>query len=102
LTFQFEKEIKEHEDKLTDDDRDPLNKAIEKVREAAKGDDHESIKSVIDELEQARMAFGKMVYEKTESAPAAEDAAAEESSGDAAEAAGEDDAIDAEFEVKDS
>ncbi|MDP6556180.1 MAG: molecular chaperone DnaK [Pirellulaceae bacterium] len=101
LTFQFEKEIKEHEDKLTDDDREPLNKAIEKVREAAKGEDHGPIKSAIDELEQARMAFGKMIYEKGGAAPGAEDPA-EDTSGDTEAAAGEDDAIDAEFEVKDS
>jgi molecular chaperone DnaK len=99
LTFQFEKEIKEHEDKLTDEDRDPLNQAIEKVREAAKGDDHEPIKSAIDELEQARTAFGKMIYEKSDAAPDAEDAT-DDASDDAG--AGEDDAIDAEFEVKDS
>ncbi|MDP6721283.1 MAG: hypothetical protein QGF59_21625, partial [Pirellulaceae bacterium] len=62
---------------------------------------HGPIKSAIDELEQARMAFGKMIYEKGGAAPGAEDPA-EDTSGDTEAAAGEDDAIDAEFEVKDS
>ncbi len=99
LTYQFEKEIKEHEDKLSDEDREPLNKAIEKLREAAKGEDLAAIKSAKDELEQARMAFGKMVYEKTEGAPGADGS---DGDGGGEASASEDDAIDAEFEVKDS
>lgn len=42
-----------------------------------------------------------MIYEKGDAAPGTEDAA-EDTSADAEAAAGEDDAIDAEFEVKDS
>ena len=44
------------------------------------------------------MAFGKMIYEKTQAAPGAEASGEEPSGGGASE----DDAIDAEFEVKDS
>jgi len=98
-SYQVEKEMKEHEDKLTDADREPLNKAVEKVREAAKGDDVAAIKSAISELEQARMAFGKMIYEKS---GAAQTSQAGPEAGDGSDSAPADDAIDAEFEVKDS
>jgi molecular chaperone DnaK len=77
-----------------------MNAAIEKVKKAAEGDDLAEIKAASDELEAASQAFSKVLYEKTD--------AAGEAGADAAGAAGataggndDDDAIDAEFEVKD-
>jgi molecular chaperone DnaK len=94
----MEKLIKEHEDKLQDSDKEPLNKAIEKAREAAKGDDVQSIKSAIEELEQASHALSKTLYE---SSPGEATAAPGGDAGDNGDDAPvEDDAIDAEFEVK--
>jgi len=95
MCFQLEKLIKENESKLSDADKDAVNKAIEKTREAAKGDDLEKITSAIGELEQASHALSKSLYEKAE--PQQPDAAAPSGDG---ESAGDDDAIDAEFEVK--
>lgn len=95
--YQVEKEMKEHADKLSDTDREPLQKAVDKVRAAAKGTDVSAIKSAVGELEQARMAFGKMVYERSGG-----DAAGPKRDTGAAAAQGADDAIDAEFEVKDN
>ena len=69
---------------------------LEKLQQAITTEDTESIKSATAELEQAAQAFGKVLYEKAGAAGAAPDApeaAAESDSGD-------DDAIDAEFEVK--
>ena len=100
MCYQLEKLIKEQGDKLQDSDKAPLEQAIEKVREKSKEDDIDAIKSAVDELEQASHAFSKTIYEKTEAA-AGEGGGEEGSSGDATEA-GDDDAIDAEFEVKDA
>ena len=63
MCFQIEKLIKEHADKLRRRDKAPLEAAIEKTREAAKGDDVDAIKSAISELEQASHAFSKTLYE---------------------------------------
>jgi molecular chaperone DnaK len=95
MCYQLEKMMKEHADKLSDKDKAPLQKAIEKTRAAAKGDDAAAIKSAIEELEQASHAFSKAIYEKA-------GAAAASSPGNGADAGtrAEDDAIDAEFEVK--
>jgi molecular chaperone DnaK len=96
MCFQMEKLIKEHDEKLKDSDKEPLNKAIEKTREVAKGDDPAAIKSAIEELEQASHALSKTLYETQapgEASPAPETAA--EETGDT-----DDEAIDAEFEVK--
>jgi len=105
MCFQLEKLIKEHEDKLSDADKTAVNQAIEKTREAAKSDDVAKIKSAIEEMEQASHALSKTLYEAAGpppgTAPGAADTGPPPGGADAA-AAADDDAIDAEFEVKDS
>ena len=64
MCWQLEKLIKEHESKLNQADKDAVTRAIEKTREAAKGDDIERIKSAVHELEQASHALSKTLYEK--------------------------------------
>lgn len=94
LIYQLEKQMKENADKLTDSDREPLNKAIEKLRKASEGNDINDIRNGTSELEQAAQAFGKVLYEKASTAQAGGSNPAGGTS------AGDDDAIDAEFEVK--
>jgi molecular chaperone DnaK len=94
LCFQLEKLMKDHADKLSEADKDPLTRSIAKVREAAKGNDVQAIKSAVNDLEQAQQAFSKVLYERSQAAP---------TGGGAPEAAatgGDEDTIDAEFEVK--
>ncbi|MCA9207641.1 MAG: molecular chaperone DnaK, partial [Planctomycetales bacterium] len=95
LCYSVEKAMKEHEDKLTDADKEPLSKAIERVREKIKGEDKDAIKSAVNELEQANQAFSKMLYERAQSSGGDTD-------GGASAPKGDDDTIDAEFEVKES
>ncbi|MGB7347430.1 MAG: molecular chaperone DnaK [Pirellulaceae bacterium] len=97
---QLEKLMKDNDDKLTDDDKEPMNKAIEKVNAALEGSDVEAIKTATDELDSASQAFSKVLYEKTEAAGGADPATAG-AGGAAAAADSDDDAIDADFEVKD-
>jgi molecular chaperone DnaK len=91
--FQIEKQLKEHGDKLSANDKAPLEAAITKVREAAKGENVDSIKSATSELEAAFQAASKVLYEAASKASPASDAGAAGGKKD-------DDAIDAEFEVK--
>lgn len=100
MCYQLEKLIKENSDKLSDADKEPLEKAIEKVREAAKGEDAQAIKSAVNELEQASHAFSKVLYESQAAEQAAGGGEAADA-GQTAAGAADDDAIDAEFEVKD-
>jgi molecular chaperone DnaK len=94
LCFQTEKLIKEHEAKLSAADKAPLEAAIAKARETAKGEDVDAIQSAHDALEQAAQALSKVVYEAT--------AQRGGTAPEAATGAGKspDDTIDAEFEVK--
>ena len=95
MTYQCEKLMTDNADKLSDGDKEPMNKAIEKVKTAAAGTDLEAIKQATDELNSASQAFSKVLYERTEASGGGEAA------GDAKPAGSDDDAIDAEFEVKD-
>jgi molecular chaperone DnaK len=96
---QLEKLMTDNDDKLTDEDKEPMNKAIEKVNAALGTEEVESIKTATDELDAASQAFSKVLYEKTEAAGGAD--AAEGAAGAAAPADSDDDAVDADFEVKD-
>jgi len=101
MSFQLEKLIKENGEKIKPSDRDPLEAAIKRTREVAKGEDIEAIKSAISDLEQASHAMSKVLYESSARADAGAGAATGgAAAGDGASAA-EDEAIDAEFEVKD-
>jgi molecular chaperone DnaK len=102
LCFQTEKLIKENDEKLSGSDKAPIEAAIAKAREMAKGDDVDAIQSAHDALEQAAHALSKVLYEQQ----AAREQQAAQASGGAPEGAaagagkGPDDTIDAEFEVK--
>ena len=104
MCWQLEKLLKEHDAKLNQADKEAVTRAIEKTREAAKGDDVERIKSAVHELEQASHALSKTLYEKAGAAAGA--SAGPQPEADAGPqpgptpAGGDDDAIDAEFEVK--
>jgi molecular chaperone DnaK len=96
LCFQTEKLIKENDEKLSDADKAPLEAAIAKAREAAKGEDADAVQSAHDALEQASQALTKVLYE-SQADGAGGDAAGDEPAGATATS---DDTIDAEFEVK--
>ena len=100
MCWQLEKLVKEQDAKLATADKDAVNAAIAKTREAAKSDDVERIKAAVHELEQASHALSKTLYEKA-GAQAAPGAAPGADAADAGpKPAAGDDAIDAEFEVK--
>jgi molecular chaperone DnaK len=98
--YQLEKLIKQQGDKLKASDKQALEAAISKVREAAKGDDPARIKSAISELEAASHAMSEALYKSAAAAGATASAAASPDGAGAAAEAAEDEAIDAEFEVK--
>lgn len=99
MCYQLEKMIKENEDKLTDADKEPLRKAVEKTRTVAQGQDPQAIKAAVSDLEQASHAFSKTLYERAGAQTPPGSGASHDAPGETTTA---DDAIDAEFEVKDS
>ena len=96
MCFSVEKLIKEHGDKLSESDKAPLEAAIKRTREVAHGEDVSAIKSAVSDLEQASHALSKTLYQSQ----AAGASTAPPGADGGPKPAGEDDAIDAEFEVK--
>ena len=87
------KTVEEAGDKATDEEKEAINTAIAELEEALKDDDKESIEAKTTALTEASSALAQKMYA---------DAAAAEGAENAADAGGEDDAVDAEFEeVKD-
>ncbi|HEX5471803.1 MAG TPA: molecular chaperone DnaK, partial [Lacipirellulaceae bacterium] len=66
--YQLEKLIKQQGDKLKDTDKQALEAAIAKVREAAKQDDPAKIKNAISELEAASHAMSEALYKAASTA----------------------------------
>lgn len=96
MVYQSEKLMKDNADKLSDSDKEPMNKAIEKVKNASSGSDVNAIKQSADELDAALKAFSKVLYERADSGSSGAAAGTKPN----AAASSDDDAIDAEFEVK--
>ncbi len=85
----LEKAIKEQGEKLSDSDREPLQQAIKKARDAIATNDAAAIKAATMELDQSAQAFRSTLGAQSSPAQTGEP-----------EKPSEDDAIDAEFEVK--
>jgi molecular chaperone DnaK len=97
--YQIEKLLKEHADKLSDGDKRPIQAAVERVKQAASGDDVGAIRTALSELEQASHAMAQHLYRSQQ--PAGDGAGAQPAGdGQGGASKGKDDVIDAEFEVK--
>ncbi len=91
LVYQMEKLIEENAEKLSEDDLAPVKASVDKVKESAKGEDKDVINSAVADLEQTSQALSQVLYQASQTDPGSD-----ESSEDVKD----DDAIDAEFEVK--
>ena len=99
MAYQVEKMLKEQGEKVSPEDRSNIESAITNLRDALKGDDADAIRRSLENLEKSSHEVAKAMYEAAaqQAAPAPEAGAqqppAEPDKGD-------DDVIDAEFEVK--
>jgi molecular chaperone DnaK len=90
--FSLEKTLKENAEKISATDKAPIERAIEKVKEANKGTDVTAIKTATDELMRASEAMAQHLYANKGDAGAAPAGEQPKKGGD--------DVIDAEYEVK--
>jgi len=89
LSHKAEQDLKEHGDKISEEERADIEALIPQVRETAEGDDAEAINAKVAELTAAVMKMGEAIY--ANASPDDEDAPAAEASDD-------EDIVDAEFE----
>ncbi|NNE58971.1 MAG: molecular chaperone DnaK [Hellea sp.] len=91
LAHKAESDLKEHGDKIGDEEKTAIEELIPQVREAAEGDDAEAINTKVAELTAAVMKMGEAIY--ANASPEDDDAAAASSNDD-----DDEDIVDAEFE----
>jgi len=93
LVFQMEKKLTETGDKIGEADKQPLVRAMDRVKEAMKGSDVTALRSAISDLQAAAQAMSQFFSDA-----AANPTTGATPSGGAAKP--KDDVIDAEYEVK--
>ena len=100
LVFQVEKNIKEHGDKISPEDKAKIEADLKDLKEALEKNDAEAIKQKTQDLTQSSMKMGEAMYKDQQSteAPGAEQPQQENKSD---ENKNEDDVIDADYEEVD-
>ncbi len=100
LVFQVEKNIKEHGDKISPEDKSKIEADLKDLKEALEKNDAEVIKQKTQDLTQSSMKMGEAMYKDQQSteAPSAEQPQQENKSD---ENKNEDDVIDADYEEVD-
>ena len=93
LAHQTEKQVAEHGDKVSDEVKSEITDAIAALKAAAEGEDVAAINEKHQALMTAAMKLGEAIYAQQQEAAAHADAAAD--------AAGDDDVVDAEYEEVD-
>ncbi len=104
MIFQTENLLKEHGDKVPAEERSKVESEINNLKEVVKNDDGEAIRRAMESVTTASQTLGKIMYEQSAAAGAQPQAAPSDAGGPTAAEApkgGDDDVIDAAFEVKD-
>jgi molecular chaperone DnaK len=101
LAAQIDKDLAEHGDKVSPDDKKAVETSLAELKEAAKSDDVEKIKSATQAVMQAAMKLGEAIYGANKEA-AESGGTSDGPQGDASRSSGGDNVVDADFEeVKD-
>ena len=95
LVYQTEKFLTDNAEKIPSDGKDKVQAAIDKAKEALKGDDIAALRTAIEEIKTESADMGQAMYEQTaaEGATAADGGAADSNASDNG---GDDDVVDAE------
>ncbi|NVJ68980.1 MAG: molecular chaperone DnaK [Alphaproteobacteria bacterium] len=103
LVHSSEKNLEEHKDKVSDEDKSAIEAAVAELKTALEGEDVEAIKAKTEALAQASMKLGEQIYKASqEEAAHAGDESEVEAADKAAKAAEDgDDVVDVDFEEVD-
>jgi len=105
MVYQTEKMLREHGEKVDAGVRGEIEQAVNRLKDAQKSDDADTIQKAIDDVNQASHKLAEAIYKATGAPPGAAGAAGAAAGGaDASSPEGgakDDEVIDAEYEVKD-
>lgn len=76
--YSIEKLLKDNEDKVSEDTRDTVQKAVDEVKAALEGGDTEAVKKALDHLNEVGMKIGEEVYQAAEAQAAEEELPSQE------------------------
>ena len=97
LVFRTEKLLNENADSIGEEIKAPVVEAVDKLKEALKGEDNDAVKAAIDDLNTKAAAMGQAMYAaaqaKNENSQQASESESSDQSGDGAQ----DDVVDAEI-----
>ena len=100
LIYSTEKSLKEHGDKLSDEDRQPVEAALEAAKKALEGDDLTGLEAAVTKLQETSHKLAEAVYADVDKA-AGQQADGDGAQTDPTEAQDDGGAVDADFEVVD-
>ncbi len=99
--YRTEKTLKEHKDKIGEDDRKAVEAALEALKKAKDGEDPDHIEKAVETLHEASHKIAQILYEATKKeGKAAEAGGAPPPAEGKKKDGGDDDVVDAEFEKK--
>lgn len=76
--YSIEKLLKDSEDKVSEDTRSTVQKAIDEVKSSLEGDDTDAVKKALEHLNEVGMKIGEEVYKAAEAAAAEEELPSQE------------------------
>jgi len=102
LLHSTKQQLEEHKDKIPAELKDKIEAELKKVEEAVKTDDKAKIDAAIEQFAKVSQELGKTLYEQGGPVPGAGEPGPEAAAGAASggEKQGEEDVIDADYEVK--
>lgn len=102
LIFSTRKQLKEHEDKISEGSKKKIEDALNKLEEAHKQENMDEIEPAMEELNNVWAAASQEIYQAAEAQQGAEGGPSQNGAGESEGSADEgDDAVDADFEVVD-
>ncbi|VVB89015.1 Chaperone protein DnaK [uncultured archaeon] len=101
LIYTTEKTLKELGDKVSGEQREKAEKAVERLKEAMKSDDAASIRAAIEELTKEMHAISTILYQQTQQQQAQQQGQQEQAQQGSTEGAKDEKVTDAEYKVVD-
>ena len=101
LTFEVEKNLKEHGDKISAEDKSKIESDLKDLKEAVEKNELETIKQKTQELTQSSMKMGEAMYKDQQAAGTPGEGAEQTQTDTNEEKPKDDDVIDADFEEVD-
>ena len=98
IVHQTDKHLEEHGEKLGEDEVKAIREAGEELKKTAEGDDAEAIQKGLEEFAQKSQKLGELLYAQAQ--PEGAEAPGPEAAPGGAAGGGDDEPVDADFEVK--